>query len=172
MDRLAPLLRHWPWVALAASAALLAGAHAFETFGHLPPCTLCLRQREAHWAVLTIAAAGIGLSFTPLAGRVRLLVGLGLVAAFAYSTYMGAFHTGVEWHWWPGPTTCATGGVGGGVSPADMQAILSGTRIQPPACDVALWHFLGLSMAAWNALISLGLLVLSGLYVWRSRTPA
>ncbi len=172
MDRLDPILQRWPWFAFAASAALLAAAHAFETFGGLPPCTLCLRQREAHWAVLAVSAAGIALSFTPLASRVRLLVAILLVAAFAYSTYLGGFHTGVEWHWWPGPTTCASGGVGGGVSAEDMQAILNGARIQGPSCDAALWHFLGLSMAAWNGLISLGLLVVSGLYAWRSRTPA
>jgi len=27
--------------------------------------------------------------------------------------------------------------------------------IKPPSCDKALWHFLGLSMASWNGLISL-----------------
>ena len=30
-----------------------------------------------------------------------------------------------------------------------------------PRCDVALWRFLGLSMAGWNVLISLKLAVLS-----------
>ena len=34
-------------------------------------------------------------------------------------------------------------------------------RIAPPSCDKALWVFLGLSMAGWNALISLKLAVLS-----------
>ena len=37
-----------------ASAAMLATAHAFQTFGHLAPCTLCLKQREVYWVVLTI----------------------------------------------------------------------------------------------------------------------
>ena len=49
------LARHWPWVALLASAALLGIAHAFETFGHLAPCELCLKQRELYWLAAGIA---------------------------------------------------------------------------------------------------------------------
>jgi len=46
------LARHWPWVALLASAALVAIAHAFQTFGHLSPCELCLKQRDLYWAAM------------------------------------------------------------------------------------------------------------------------
>ena len=163
------ILNRWPWFAFLASALLLAGAHAFETFGHYPPCTLCLRQREVHWAVLAIAAAGAAIGFTPVAPRAYRWVCLALLAAFAYSTYMGAFHAGVEWHWWPGPTTCASTHGSTHVSADDMNAILHGGHINGPACDQALWHFLGISMAGWNALISLKLTVFSGLAAWRGR---
>jgi disulfide bond formation protein DsbB len=168
MSVLDPLVRRWPWFALLASAALLAAAHAFETFGHYPPCTLCLRQREVHWAVLAIAAAAIVLSFTPLRRRAWLWSCLALAAAFAWSTYSGAFHAGVEFHWWPGPAACAGGG-GSHVTAADLNALLNGGRVHPPACDQALWHFLGLSMAAWNGLISLGLMAASLLAAVRGR---
>ena len=47
MDRfMNTLLRQWPAAAFLASAAMLAIAHAFETFGGLAPCTLCLQQRD------------------------------------------------------------------------------------------------------------------------------
>jgi disulfide bond formation protein DsbB len=37
-------------------------------------------------------------------------------------------------------------------------AMLNGTaKIKAPACDKAAWMFLGLSMAGWNALVSLKL---------------
>ena len=42
------VLKRWPFFALLASAAMLAVAHGFETFGHLAPCHLCLKQREGH----------------------------------------------------------------------------------------------------------------------------
>jgi disulfide bond formation protein DsbB len=35
--------------------------------------------------------------------------------------------------------------------------MLKGAKIAAPSCDKAVWIFLGLSMAGWNALISLGL---------------
>jgi disulfide bond formation protein DsbB len=76
----------------------------------------------------------------------------------------------VEWKFWPGPTACAGGS--GGVSVADMQALLSGARVRAPACDQAPWIFAGLSMAGWNALISLGLAALSLAALIRERKRA
>ena len=50
-----------------------------------------------------------------------------------------------------------------------MADLLGGAKIAPPACDKAAWVFLGLSMAGWNALASLGLTVLSLLAVRHER---
>ena len=47
----------------------------------------------------------------------------------------------------------------------DLVTFLGGAKIAPPACDKAAWVFLGLSMAGWNALASLGLTALSLLAV-------
>ena len=41
-----PFLERWRLTALVASLAMLAIAHAFETFGGLAPSALCLRARE------------------------------------------------------------------------------------------------------------------------------
>ena len=54
----------WPVLAALASAAMLAAAHAFETFGGYAPCMLCLRQREVYWAAYEGAPGGL----TVLAG--------------------------------------------------------------------------------------------------------
>ena len=37
------------------SLALLGAAHAFERFGGLAPCNLCLKQREVYWGAVLIA---------------------------------------------------------------------------------------------------------------------
>lgn len=147
-------LAWWPLIALLASAAMLATAHAFETFGKLYPCTLCLRQREVFWVAGTVALIALGARYSPWAARLRRPFDLLLGVIFLYGAGLAAFHAGVEWKWWPGPTTCS-----GGTSAAagDLVAMLKGDKIKPPACDEVAWIFLGISMAGWNALISLGL---------------
>jgi len=151
----AQVLHRWPLWALIASALMLAAAHAFQTFGHLAPCMLCLRQREVYWAALVLAAAGVALGFTPWRGAaVRIVCGL-LALAFLWGAGLALYHAGAEWKWWPGPASCSAAAVH--VSAADLAAVLKGGRMSAPACDTAPWVFLGLSTAGWNALISLAL---------------
>lgn len=157
--------RHWPLIAFLTSAAMLAAAHAFEKFGGLAPCHLCLKQREVYWVAGTLALALSVLQRTPLWPRLRLPAQLLLGAIFLYGAGLAAYHAGAEWKWWPGPSTCSGGGA---ASAANLEALLKGTaKIQPPACDKAAWVFLGLSMAGWNVLISLKLAVWSGLSALR-----
>lgn len=147
-------LEWWPVVAFLASAAMLATAHAFETFGKLYPCNLCLKQREVYWVAGTVALIALVARRTPWAARLRKPFDLLLAAIFLYGAGLAAYHAGVEWKWWPGPTTCTGGGA---AAASDLVAMLKGDKIKPPACDKAAWIFLGISMAGWNALVSLGL---------------
>lgn len=154
-----PFLRHWPWVALVSSLAMLGIAHAFETFGHMAPCELCLKEREVYWAAAAIATLGVVLGLTPLKpGRWASAV---LALVFAGGTALAAYHAGVERHFWAGPAACTGGALQ--VSAADLSRFLHGGPLGVPACDKPAWVFLGISMAGWNALISLKLTVLSGL---------
>ena len=153
------LLDRWLWAALLASAAMLAAAHAFERFGGLPPCILCLDQREVYWVAGTVAIVGIAAHFTPLKARFDRLFFAALAATFLFGLGVAVRHVGVEYDWWEGPAACAAGR--GGVTAQSMSDLLRGGAIQMPSCEDALWHFLGLSMAGWNAVISLGLVVLS-----------
>jgi disulfide bond formation protein DsbB len=151
-------LAQWPILAFAACAVMLGAAHAFETFGKLAPCLLCLKQREVYWVTGTVALIAVLLSRAAWATRLRrpliLLLGLG----FLYGAGLATYHAGAEWKWWPGPAACAAGG---GASANDLVAMLKGAKIAAPSCDKAVWVFLGLSMAGWNALISLALALTS-----------
>jgi disulfide bond formation protein DsbB len=149
---------HWPLLAFAACAFMLGAAHAFETFGKLAPCLLCLKQREVYWVTGTVALVAVGLSRTAWAARVRRPLILLIGVAFLYGAGLAAYHAGAEWKWWPGPAACAAGG---GASAGDLVAMLKGAKIAAPSCDKAVWVFLGLSMAGWNAVISLALALVS-----------
>ena len=134
---------------------MLAVAHAFETFGHLAPCELCLRQREVYWVAATVAGLGVAAGFTPVGAPASRLADVLLTAAFLVGAVVAGYHAGAEWKWWPGPAACSGGATH--VDPAALDALLHGARMPMPACDKPAWVFLGLSMAGWNVLVSLGL---------------
>jgi disulfide bond formation protein DsbB len=161
-------LRYWLAIALVSAAAMLAIAHGFETFGHLAPCTLCYYQRDVYWWALPIAAVGLVVSRTPMA-RLAPLFGWLLAATFLVGMGIAVWHSGAEWKWWPGPKACSSGGASH-VNLADLNALMQGAKVAAPHCDEAAWRFLGLSMAGWNALISLKLAVWSGVWAaWKPR---
>lgn len=164
---LRPFLDRWRLCALVAAAAMLAIAHAFETFGGYAPCNLCLRQREVYWTIALVAAGFMIVVRMPGGPKLRQASCWLLAALFLFSAGLAAFHAGVEWKFWPGPTSCSGGG--GAISADSLSALLAGAQIRPPSCDTAAWVFAGLSMAGWNALGALALTALSVAAALRER---
>ena len=76
------------------------------------------------------------------------------MAAMLWNTGLSAYHAGVEWKFWQGPTDCS-GPIDKFGSVRDMMNQLQ--RISLVRCDEVSWRFLGLSLAGWNVLVSLGL---------------
>ncbi len=131
------------WLLLIVPAALLLGALGFQHLGGLAPCEMCLWQRWPHLAALVLALAA--LLAPPPARRLLLFVAAGGVLT---SGAIGLFHTGVEAHWWAGPTHCTPNVASGGDF---LKAMVTTPLVR---CDVAAWKLLGISMAGYNALIS------------------
>ncbi len=136
------------FLAAAGSAALLAGAFAFQYIGGLAPCHLCLLQRYPHGAAVAIGALALLIPGT-LFGR--MLPWAGALAALTTAAY-GAYHTGVERHWWAGPDTCTSGPIGQ-LSAKDLLAQIQAAPVVQ--CDQVAWQMFGLSMASWNMLAAL-----------------
>src|SRR5476649_1140624 len=90
-------LKYWLWLALATSVAMLAITHAFQTFGGLEPCTLCLRQREVYWVALCLSAAALVVRAVPRVRRLAPLVGAVLALTFLTGAVIAAYHAGAEW---------------------------------------------------------------------------
>ena len=135
------------------SAAALAAAFAFQYIGGLAPCHLCLLQRYPHAAAIPIGILGLLIPTTILA---RLLPLTGAAAALTTAVIAG-YHTGVERHWWLGPTTCTSGSISG-MSAKDLLAQIQAAPVVK--CDQVAWQMFTLSMATWNMLASLVLVAL------------
>ncbi|WP_103333616.1 disulfide bond formation protein B [Pseudotabrizicola formosa] len=140
----------------AGSAAVLAGAFAFQHIGGLAPCALCLWQRWPHAAAVVIMALAL---MVPHRG-LRLL---GALAALTTAA-IGGFHMGVEYGWWEGLATCGGSAITG-ISVDDLlnPAASVGT---PARCDQVAWSLAGISMAGWNMILSLGL---AGIWLMAAR---
>jgi len=108
----------------AASIAILAAVWIFQGLGYAP-CELCLTQRYAFYAAIPLAL-------------------------FAASAVLAAYHAGVEYHWWAGPTAC-TGGPGS-LDVNDLVNTLNSVKVV--RCDEVQLRIAGLSLAGWNVVAS------------------
>ena len=136
-------------LALIVPGALLGGALASQYVGGLYPCELCWFQRYPHIVALVLAVLAF---VVPGRGTQRLLVALAAVAVLV-SGAIGVFHAGVEYHWWQGITACTMTISGGGRSTdAMLKDLLAAPIVR---CDAAQWTLLGVSLAGWNAALSL-----------------
>lgn len=134
-------------IALLLPAALLAGAYGSEYFGGLFPCEMCWWQRYAHFAALAFALAAYAGGRLPDRGRSLVwLAALGILV----SGGIGVYHAGVEAGVFEGFTQC-TSTISGGSTDDLLKAILAAPVIR---CDQIQWAFLGISMAGWNAILS------------------
>ena len=148
-------------VAIAAvAAATIAGAWFFQLVLDIVPCPMCLEQRWAYYGIIPLAIL-IAIGTKAGAPRGVLLFGLALIALAALGNAgYGAYHAGVEWKFWPGPSSCTgnpTLNLGGG----SLLDQLDKVKVVP--CDVVQWRFLGISLAGYNALISL---LMAALAAW------
>jgi disulfide bond formation protein DsbB len=166
---LTPILDRWRFFALMASGFMLAAAHAFQTFGGMAPCELCLKQRTVYWVALAIAAVAMVVVRMPGGPRLREASCWLLALVFLTSVGVAGYHAGVEWKYWPGPASCSGGGT---VSVAALKDLLNGVGQKMPACDKPAWVFAGLSMAGWNTVASLILVALSVASGLRERSKA
>jgi disulfide bond formation protein DsbB len=139
---------------LAAGMAVTVGtALGFQHLAGYIPCKLCLEQRIPYYIgvpVMALALASSLLKLPPLVTRGLLLAGALLMT---WSVWLGGFHAGVEWGFWPGPTDC-----GVVVAPEGGGSLLDQLdTVVPPSCDEAAGRFLGLSFAGWNVVASVAL---------------
>ena len=129
---------------------VIGSALGFEHLGGYAPCELCLEQRNPYyWGIPFMVIGSLAALFKAPACLVRGILLIGLLCLIA-TALMGAYHAGVEWHFWAGPTSC-TAGISSEASNAG--SLLNDlTTSKPPSCVDAAGRFLGISFAGWNVL--------------------
>jgi disulfide bond formation protein DsbB len=125
-------------------------AHGFERLGGYAPCPLCLEERYAYYFGVPASVAAFFAARANASGAARVLLLL-IAAAFLVNAAVGVYHSGVEWKWWAGPTTCSGStaiewGEGGLAKQLEHAQVIR--------CDEAPWRLLWLSFAGWNAVFS------------------
>jgi disulfide bond formation protein DsbB len=144
-------------VALVSFAALAFAYTTQYVFNH-QPCPLCLWQRKPYFLAILFGL----LAFTTKKEKLFLsLAGL----SFMTGAVIAGFHTGVEQAWWKGLDSCSDTSLPEGVSLEEMQKYLMNRPIV--RCDVPGWVFLGISMTAYNFMLSWTLALFTFFFTFR-----
>ncbi len=151
-----------PLVALAAPLLLYGGALVSQFGFGLHPCEMCYWQRWPHQAAIVLALLALLLRRNDKAMRALTLLA---AVAIAVSGAIGIFHAGVEYGFWEGVTTCATGAGG----PVTLESIMDAPLVR---CDAVQWSLFGISLAGFNAIFSLAAAALVLTLLRAKRTSA
>jgi disulfide bond formation protein DsbB len=143
------------------SLALIVGALGFQYIGGYPPCEMCMWQRYPHFAAIAIGLiGGLLLRANVLPSSLAKPVATLALLCVAITGAIGVYHAGVEWHWWKGPSAC-TGPLFQLGAKLDLNAHVV-------SCENAAWRLFGISMAGYNAIISLGAAILAAFSLRRA----
>jgi len=157
LARTRPALTAAVLVAAGGTATIL-GAYFFQYVLGILPCPLCLEQRIAYYVSIPLAIV-VAVAAGREAPRRIVASGLGIIAlAMLFNSGLALFHAGVEWKWWPGPQECS-GPLNDLSTGGDLLSSLHNLTII--RVDEAAWRFLGLSLAGYIVLISLGLAIIA-----------
>jgi disulfide bond formation protein DsbB len=130
------------------SLALMLGALGFQYIGGIAPCEMCHWQRWPLIGAAVVGIAGGAFATSQRAERKHIvLLAVATLILVGISGLIGAYQAGVEWGFLPGPAACT--------GPA---VLLTGSLDLNHAvvrCDIAAWRLFGISLAGYNAIISL-----------------
>ena len=154
-------------LSLLVPAALLVGAYGSQYLGGLAPCEMCYWQRWPHMGAIAFALIALA-GGRQLPDRGRSFVWLAAISILV-SGAIGVYHAGVEAEVFEGFTQC-TAVASGGSSEDVLNSIMNAPLVR---CDQVQWELFGISMAGWNAILSIGsALVILWLSLRRSPIPS
>lgn len=155
-----------PWQFLLSLAVICAGvliaAHILEHFFGVLPCQMCLYERN----VFILTGVLAFLSFL-LPRRFQYIAIFGIGFVFMGGALLASYHVAVQQHWVDLPAFCAVNDF----SAFDTVEALREQMLQTPfvRCDKVTWSLFGLSLAAYNVLLSLFLALSCWVWGWAHR---
>ncbi len=132
----------------AIALVVILGALGSQYVGGILPCELCLLQRWPYYLGVPLLALVLALwKWIP----VPLRIGLTAIATliFIVSIGLAVYHVGVQWKFWPGPSSCTGPGVA-----IDFNQISNLSAVEVVPCDAIDFSLFGLTMAGYNAIAS------------------
>lgn len=145
------------------SGVVVVAAQFFQHVLMIQPCPLCLEQRKFHYVAIPLALA-IAVAALKRAPKTYVAAGLAVVGLVLFAgAAVAAYHSGVEWKLWAGPADCSGPIASFGQAGSLLEQMQATSVVR---CDEVSWRLLGLSLAGYNALISLGLAALAWRGAW------
>jgi len=134
-------------ISLLASSLMLLSAFHLEYFQGALPCDLCITQRWFHALIITYSLISIFILEKFINVKIFILI----VLSFTWlaSSIAGLYHFGIEMNFWTGPDDCSSNI---DFSKDTLTYLLNKSPIK---CDEIMFKIFGLSLAGWNALLSL-----------------
>lgn len=150
-----------PLTLFLASFTALISAYTAEYGFDLKPCMLCLYERIPYGLVLLISAIAVFyVGKKPKTAKILSMV-CGLIMLFSFG--LSAYHFGVEQRIFDDPSVCSAGEIEAGDIEALRASIFDRETIP---CSEPAFEFLGVSMAGWNGLYSMGLVFFVFIGYW------
>lgn len=148
---------------LLASISALFLAYVSEYGFDMKPCILCLYQRKPFFIVILLTAAVL---FLPYFKRHKILAIELAMVVLLINAGIASYHVGVEKKIFSGPITCS------GISSnpdtiEELKVVLKLTK--PVPCNKPQFVMFGISMAGWNVIYCLGLVVCCLLFLNKNR---
>jgi disulfide bond formation protein DsbB len=127
----------------------------------LEPCALCLYQRKPFFAIIGICVFGLFLK----SQRAQKIIIFLLLLLLIINTAIALYHAGVEQKIFRGPVTCSSLDVEYNSLEELQAALLAAKTVR---CDQPSFVVLGISMAGWNAIYCL-MVVMVIFFIYRYR---
>lgn len=145
------------------SLLALSGAFVGQYIFLLHPCELCIYQRIPYALIVLVSLPSY---FFVKSQKSLYYIAVFCSLLFLVNSGIAAYHTGVEYGFFPAPTACSGGGSKGQSMEEVRAAIMNAPMV---SCAQAFVYIFGLSMAAWNMLAAFLAFIVSAVVLFKKR---